>query len=142
MSIDEGDAMCSKLVRKLTHYLSEHPQPDTSHLAVSNEKAPISAINPVILAKVSRYSSCGTEGGGLMQRSPSPIDAEQPRVAQPVPIYRISANEYELRCGVCGKIAYADQETASRVKEALGAGLENPFLCEICEVYDDLSYDR
>ncbi len=48
----------------------------------------------------------------------------------------------EVRCGMCGKIIYVDEETIRFVSDAIKAGLDGPFQCEICkEEYDDLVYD-
>ena len=74
-----------------------------------------------------------------MQRWPSRIAGEQ-QVAQPAARYEVVSPYHELRCGVCGRVACVDEETAGRMNEAIAAGLDSPFLCEICEVYDDLSY--
>jgi len=43
---------------------------------------------------------------------------------------------------MCGRIIYVAEETFSFVGEAIAAGLDDPFRCEICEEeYDDLVYD-
>jgi len=43
---------------------------------------------------------------------------------------------------MCGKIIYVDEETIRFVSDAIKAGLDGPFQCEICkEEYDDLVYD-
>jgi hypothetical protein len=56
--------------------------------------------------------------------------------------YRTDANRFELRCGMCGGIHYADAQTFERVNAATRAGLDNPFMCDACEEeYDELAYD-
>jgi hypothetical protein len=51
-------------------------------------------------------------------------------------------NEHEVRCGMCARAVYVDEETYLLVSDALKSGLENPFRCEVCEEeYDDLAYD-
>lgn len=51
-------------------------------------------------------------------------------------------NEHEVRCGMCARTVYVNEETYGFVKEAMESGLDNPFRCEICaEEYDDLVYE-
>ena len=51
-------------------------------------------------------------------------------------------NEHEVRCGMCARPVYVDDETYNFVADAISAGLDNPFLCEVCEEeYDDLVYE-
>ena len=51
-------------------------------------------------------------------------------------------NEHEVRCGMCAKAIYVDEETFRLASEAIDSGLDSPFRCEICaEEYDDLSYE-
>lgn len=51
-------------------------------------------------------------------------------------------NHRRVHCGMCGTIIYVDEETLSFVEEAIKAGLDDPFRCELCkEEYDDLSYE-
>ena len=50
--------------------------------------------------------------------------------------------EHEVRCGMCAKAIYVDEETFRSASEAIDSGLDSPFRCEICaEEYDDLSYE-
>jgi hypothetical protein len=51
-------------------------------------------------------------------------------------------NTHEVRCGMCAKPVYVDEETYRFVSEAVEAGLNSPFRCEVCaEEYDDLAYE-
>jgi hypothetical protein len=51
-------------------------------------------------------------------------------------------NEHEVRCGMCARPVYVDDETFRLGSEAVESGLDNPYRCEICEVeYDDLVYE-
>ena len=51
-------------------------------------------------------------------------------------------NEHEVRCGMCARAVYVDDETHRFVSEAIESGLDNPFRCEVCaEEYDDLAYE-
>lgn len=50
--------------------------------------------------------------------------------------------EHEVRCGMCAKELYVDEDGYRLYTEALISGLDNPFRCEICnEEYDDLVYE-
>lgn len=50
--------------------------------------------------------------------------------------------EHEVRCGMCARELYVNEETYRFYSEALMSGLDNPFRCEVCsEEYDDLAYE-
>jgi len=50
--------------------------------------------------------------------------------------------QHEVRCGVCARELYVDEDAYSYYTEALISGLDNPFRCEVCsEEYDDLVYE-
>ena len=51
-------------------------------------------------------------------------------------------NQHEVRCGMCARELYVDEDAYQFYSEALLAGLDNPFRCEVCsEEYDDLAYE-
>ena len=51
-------------------------------------------------------------------------------------------NEHEVRCAMCARSVYVDEETFRFASEAITSGLDNPFRCEICEEeYDDLALE-
>jgi len=50
--------------------------------------------------------------------------------------------QHEVRCGMCSRELYVDEDAYQLYTEALTSGLDNPFRCEICsEEYDDLAYE-
>jgi len=50
--------------------------------------------------------------------------------------------QHEVRCGVCAREIYVDDDAYNYYTEALISGLDNPFRCEVCsEEYDDLVYE-
>lgn len=52
------------------------------------------------------------------------------------------SNSHEVRCGMCARELYVDEESYRRYMVALTSGLDNPFLCEMCnEEYDDPAYE-
>jgi len=51
-------------------------------------------------------------------------------------------NQHEVRCGMCARELYVDEDAYQFYTEALVSGLDNPFRCEVCsEEYDDLAYE-
>jgi hypothetical protein len=50
--------------------------------------------------------------------------------------------QHEVRCGMCARELYVDDEGYRLYMEAIDSGLDNPFRCEVCnEEYDDLVYE-
>ena len=41
-------------------------------------------------------------------------------------------NQHEVRCGMCARELYVDENAFVIYREALMAGSENPFRCEVC----------
>ncbi len=51
-------------------------------------------------------------------------------------------NQHEVRCGMCARELYVDEDAYRLYSEALISGLDNPFCWEVCsEEYDDLVYE-
>lgn len=68
------------------------------------------------------------------------IDPDQQSTAGPTS-FMTERNEREVRCTMCARTTYVDEETFRLVSEAIESGLENPFRCEVCEEeYDDDAY--
>ncbi|HKZ80041.1 MAG TPA: hypothetical protein VJ124_17340 [Pyrinomonadaceae bacterium] len=56
--------------------------------------------------------------------------------------FKTERNQHEVHCGMCGKITYVEEEIFTFLSDAIKAGLDNPFRCEVCqEEYDDLAYE-
>ncbi|HAF14472.1 MAG TPA: hypothetical protein DCK93_12110 [Blastocatellia bacterium] len=69
------------------------------------------------------------------------IDPDQQSTSSPTS-FMTERNEHEVRCGMCARAVYVDEETFRFVSEAIASGLDNPFRCEVCEEeYDDLAYE-
>jgi len=69
------------------------------------------------------------------------IDPDQQSTSSPTS-FMTERNEHEVRCGMCPRAVYVDEETFRFVSEAIASGLDNPFRCEVCEEeYDDLAYE-
>ena len=53
-------------------------------------------------------------------------------------VFKTERNQHEVHCGMCGRIIYVEEESFDFVNEAIKAGLDDPFLCELCkEEYDN-----
>ena len=51
-------------------------------------------------------------------------------------------NRHEVRCGMCKRSFYVDDETYRYAGEVIISGLDDPYRCEGCaEEYDDLQYE-
>ncbi|MGH9882573.1 MAG: hypothetical protein ACRD6N_14140 [Pyrinomonadaceae bacterium] len=71
----------------------------------------------------------------------SQIDPDKGTATGPTS-FMTERNEHEVRCGMCARAVYVDEETYRFVSEAVESGLDNPFRCEVCaEEYDDLAYE-
>jgi hypothetical protein len=53
-------------------------------------------------------------------------------------VFKTERNQHEIRCGMCGRIIYVEEQSFDFVSEAIKAGLDEPFRCELCkdEYYD------
>ena len=40
--------------------------------------------------------------------------------------------QHEIRCGMCARELYVDEDSYRVYAEALISGLDNPFRCEVC----------
>jgi len=71
----------------------------------------------------------------------SQIDQNQQRLPGVTP-FPTDTNLHEVRCGMCAKELFVDEDGYRLYMEALNSGLDNPFRCEVCnEEYDDLAYE-
>jgi hypothetical protein len=64
------------------------------------------------------------------------IDPDQQTATGPTSLMT-ERNEREVRCGICARPVYVDEETYRFGSDEMNSGLENPFRCEICEDEDD-----
>ena len=70
------------------------------------------------------------------------VDQNQQHTFAPPTAMMTDRTQHEVRCGMCAKELYVDDEGYHRYLEAIGSGLNNPFRCEVCsEEYDDLAYE-
>lgn len=51
-------------------------------------------------------------------------------------------SQHEVRCGMCARELYVDDDGYRLYMESINSGLDNPFRCKVCnEEYDDLAYE-
>jgi len=71
----------------------------------------------------------------------SAIDQNQPTLI-PATSTMTDDKQHEVRCGMCARELYVDEDSYKLYSEALISGLDNPCRCEVCrEEYDDLAYE-
>ncbi|HEX6283663.1 MAG TPA: hypothetical protein VFZ71_02265 [Pyrinomonadaceae bacterium] len=71
----------------------------------------------------------------------SHIDQNQ-QLSPAVTAFPTDTNLHEVRCGMCARELYVDDEGYRSYMETMTSGLDNPFRCAVCEEeYDDLSYE-
>jgi len=74
--------------------------------------------------------------------TPNTYIEQTPPKSLPAQSTMTDEHQHEVRCGMCAKELYVDDEGYRRYTDALISGLDNPFRCEICnEEYDDLAYE-
>jgi len=70
------------------------------------------------------------------------IDPDQQPATGPT-TFMTEENEIQIRCGICARPVYVDEETYRLSSDETKSGLDNSFRCEICEEeYDDLAYEH
>ena len=64
-----------------------------------------------------------------------------PATTGPTP-FITEQNHHEVRCGMCRRPFYVNDETYLYAEEAIACGLDDPYRCQVCaEEYDDLAYE-
>lgn len=67
---------------------------------------------------------------------------QKPQRPVSAPSIMTDDKQHEVRCGMCAKELYVDDEGYRLYMEAITSGLDNPFRCEVCsDEYDDLAYE-
>ena len=68
------------------------------------------------------------------------IDPDQQTATGPTS-FMTERNEIEVRCGICARAMYVDDETYRSGSDEMKFRGDNPFRCEICEYeYDELGH--
>ena len=77
-----------------------------------------------------------------MTTSQTLLKTDQHLMFQGPTSFKTRRNQHQVNCGMCGKITYVDDDIFDFVADAIKAGLDSPFRCELCRVeYDDLAYE-
>jgi len=70
------------------------------------------------------------------------IDPDQQTASGPTS-FMTQRNEIEVRCGICARPLYVDEETYRFGSGEIESGFDSPFRCEICEQEnDDPAYEH
>jgi hypothetical protein len=70
------------------------------------------------------------------------IDQNEEKLPPSVTPVVTDNSQHEVRCGMCARELYVDNEGYRRFLEAIDSGLDNPFRCDNCrDEYDDLAYE-
>ena len=80
--------------------------------------------------------------GGFMQtKLREDIDADHSEGYVSITDYMTDQNKFEIICGSCSKILYADKETSDHIYRSVEQGLDNPYLCDDCQLeLEELAY--
>ena len=55
--------------------------------------------------------------------------------------FRTDRNSHEINCRECNKAFYADSETSDGIYRSMKEALDNPFLCDDCQLdYEETAY--
>ena len=72
----------------------------------------------------------------------SEYDGDFPNKLHQIKSYKTEDHQQEIRCGVCGKLYYVDEETFRQLEKMMEYDLDNQFLCEDCERdYQDAAFE-
>lgn len=56
--------------------------------------------------------------------------------------FKTEQNRYEINCRECNKTFYGDRETSEGIYRSMEQGLDNPFLCNDCQLdYEESAYE-
>ena len=64
------------------------------------------------------------------------LDPDQQPATGPTS-FMTGRNEVGVRCGICARRVYVDEETYRFGSDEIKLGLDNPFRCDICENEED-----
>jgi len=83
------------------------------------------------------------EGGSMQIKLKEEINADLAENHGSITYFVNGASTYEINCGACNKTLYADRKTSEWIHRSIEQGLDNPFLCNDCELeYEDLAHDN
>jgi hypothetical protein len=78
----------------------------------------------------------------MVERIRSEYDGDFPNRLQHASPYKSEDHQQEIRCSVCGRLYYVDDETFDRLERSVKYDLDNPFLCEECvREYQDAAFE-
>jgi hypothetical protein len=70
----------------------------------------------------------------MLTRLIEDVDADRIENLVTVTDYMTDQNKYEISCGTCFKTLYADRQTSEGLLRSIEQGLDNPFMCNDCQL--------
>ena len=69
----------------------------------------------------------------MIGRIRSEYDSDFPKKLHQFKSHRTENHQQEIRCSVCGKLYFVNDETFKRLERLMKYDLDNQFLCDDCE---------
>lgn len=78
----------------------------------------------------------------MIERIRSEFDGDYSNIMHQAKSHRTESHSQEIRCSVCGKLYFVDDDTFKRLEELIKYDLDNQFLCDECEhEYQDAAFE-
>ena len=78
----------------------------------------------------------------MIERTRSDYDGDFPNKLHQFSTIQTENQQQEIRCSVCGKLYYVDEETFRELERQIKYDLDNQFLCDECErEYQDAAFE-
>ena len=78
----------------------------------------------------------------MIERMRSEYDGDIPKELHQISSFKTESQQQEIRCSVCGKLYYVDDETFKEIERQIKYDLDNQFICEECEhEYQDAAFE-
>ena len=78
----------------------------------------------------------------MIERMRSEYDGDFPTRLHQLSPHQTENRQQEIRCSVCGKLYFVDDETFRAIEKQMNYDLDNQFLCYDCErEYQDAAFE-
>lgn len=78
----------------------------------------------------------------MIERIRSEYDGDFPNRLHQIMPHRTENHSQEIRCSVCSKLYYVNEETFKQIERLIKYDLDNQFLCDDCErEYQDAAFE-
>jgi hypothetical protein len=76
-----------------------------------------------------------------MQGTREQFDADRIESRSAISTIPKGPNQYKLLCSMCSETLYVDKQLYDNTLHSIEEGLDNPFLCDDCQLdYDELAH--